>query len=155
LLNLAGSIQASALRLTIDSEGRIFVPRVGTITVGSLRYADLAATITREVGRQYRNFTVDVSVSRLHGLTVYVTGFARRPGAYTVNNLSTLVNAVMAAGGPAAGGGFRSIRLSRNGRIISDFDFYDLLLRGDKSGDKTLQNGDVIYVAPSGKQSRS
>ncbi|EGD60723.1 capsule polysaccharide export system periplasmic protein [Novosphingobium nitrogenifigens DSM 19370] len=152
LLNLAGSIQASALRLTIDSEGRIFVPRVGTITVGSLRYADLAATITREVGRQYRNFTVDVSVSRLHGLTVYVTGFARRPGAYTVNSLSTLVNAVMAAGGPAAGGSFRSIRLSRNGRIISDFDFYDLLLRGDKSGDKTLQNGDVIYVAPSGKQ---
>jgi protein involved in polysaccharide export with SLBB domain len=91
-------------------------------------------------------------VARLHGLTVYVTGFARQPGAYTVSSLSTLVNAVLAAGGPAAGGSFRSIQLRRGGRLLSDFDLYDLLLKGDKSGDKVLQNGDVIYVAPAGEQ---
>jgi polysaccharide biosynthesis/export protein len=152
LLNLSGAVQASAVRLTVDAQGRVFVPHVGAVRVAGVRNADLADVLTREIGRQYRNFTIDVAVSRLHGLTVYVTGYALHPGAYTVNSLSTLVNAVMAAGGPAEGGSFRSIQLRRDGRLVTDFDFYDLLLHGDKHGDAVLQNGDVIHIAPAGKE---
>ncbi|WP_448536891.1 SLBB domain-containing protein [Sphingobium yanoikuyae] len=151
-LDLSGSVQANDVLLTIDSEGRIFVPKVGTLTVGGTRYGDIHDAIAREVSRQYRNFELQVSVARLKGLTVYVTGFAARPGAYTVSSLSTLVNAVLAAGGPSAGGSFRSIQLRRDGKLVSDFDLYDLLLRGDKSGDAALQNGDVIHIAPTGTQ---
>jgi len=152
LLGLTGSVQAADLRLTIDQEGRIFVPRVGAIAVGGVRYGDVRDVIARQVSRQYRGFDLQVSVGRLHGITVYVTGFAATPGSYTVSSLSTLVNAVLAAGGPSPGGSFRSIQLRRNGKLISDFDLYDLLLKGDKTGDAALQNGDVIYVAPAGEQ---
>ncbi|WP_025560579.1 SLBB domain-containing protein [Sphingomonas sp. UNC305MFCol5.2] len=152
LLGLTGSVQAANLRLTIDSEGRIFVPRIGAITVGGVRYGDVHDVIARRVSRQYRGFQLEVAVGRLHGLTVYVTGFAASPGSYTVGSLSTLVNAVLASGGPAAGGSFRSIQLRRGGRLVSDFDLYDLLLTGDRSGDAVLQNGDVLYVAPAGEQ---
>lgn len=152
LLGLTGSVQAADLRLTIDQEGRIFVPRVGAIAVGGVRYGDVRDVIARQVSRQYRGFDLQVSVGRLHGITVYVTGFAATPGSYTVSSLSTLVNAVLAAGGPSSGGSFRSIQLRRDGKLISDFDLYDLLLKGDKTGDAALQNGDVIYVAPAGEQ---
>ena len=152
LIGLAGSVEASNLRLTIDPEGRIFIPRVGAVNVGGVRYGDLQALIARAVSRQYRNFRVAASVGRLHGITVYVTGFARMPGSYTVSSLSTLVNAVLAAGGPSGGGSFRSIQVRRNGRLVSDFDLYDLLLKGDRSADIVLQNGDVIYIAPAGPQ---
>lgn len=152
LLGLTGSVQASGLRLTIDPEGRIFIPRVGAIRVGGVRYGDVHAVIERQVARQYRGFTLEVAVGRLRGVTVYVTGFAARPGAYNVGSLSTLVNAVLAAGGPSEGGSFRSIQLRRDGKLVSDFDLYDLLLRGDRSGDAVLQNGDVLYVAPAGDQ---
>lgn len=152
LLNLTGAVQSAGLRLTIDGEGRIFVPRVGAVMVGGVRYGDVREVIARAVSRQYRSFDMEVSVARLHGITVYVTGFARHPGAYTVSSLSTLVNAVLAAGGPTAGGSFRSIQLKRGGRLVSDFDLYDLLLKGDKSGDAALQNGDVIHVTPAGEQ---
>jgi protein involved in polysaccharide export with SLBB domain len=152
LIGLAGSVEASNLRLTIDPEGRIFIPRVGAVNVGGVRYGDLQALIARAVSRQYRNFRVAATVGRLHGITVYVTGFARTPGSYTVSSLSTLVNAVLAAGGPSAGGSFRSIQVRRNGRLISDFDLYDLLLKGDRSADVVLQNGDVIFIAPAGAQ---
>ncbi len=152
VLGLTGSAQADSLRLTVDSEGRVFIPRVGAVRVGGLRYGDLQSAISAQVSRQYRNFRLSVSIDELHGITVYVTGFALTPGSYTVSSLSTLVNAVLAAGGPAAGGSFRSIQLRRNGRLISDFDLYDFLLRGDKSADAMLQNGDVIYVAPVGAQ---
>lgn len=152
LLGLTGSIQANNLRLTIDSEGRIFVPRIGAIMVAGTRYGDLHDVIARQVARQYRGFQLEVSVARLRGVTVYVTGFAAMPGAYTVGSLSTLVNAVLASGGPAPGGSFRSIQLRRGGKLVTDFDLYDLLLRGDRTGDAVLQNGDVIYIAPAGEQ---
>jgi protein involved in polysaccharide export with SLBB domain len=152
LLGLTGSVQASNLRLVVDSEGRIFVPRVGAIRVGGVRYGDVHGVIERQVARQYKGFQLEVTPGRLHGITVYVTGFAATPGSYTLGSLSTLVNAVLAAGGPAAGGSFRSIQLRRGGRLVSDFDLYDLLLKGDRSGDAMLQNGDVLYIAPAGEQ---
>ncbi|HTN14177.1 MAG TPA: SLBB domain-containing protein [Sphingomonadaceae bacterium] len=151
-LALSGSVQASDLQLTVDNEGRIFVPKVGAVTVGGVRYADLRQVIGSEVSRQYRSFELEVTVARLKGVTVYVTGFAASPGSFTVGSLSTLVNAVLAAGGPSAGGSFRSIQLRRNGELVSDFDLYDLLLKGDRRGDAVLQNGDVIYIAPAGEQ---
>jgi protein involved in polysaccharide export with SLBB domain len=151
-LGLSGAVQASNLRLTVDNEGRIFIPRVGAVTVGGVRYGDLHDLLAAQISRQYRGFDLEVTVARLHGLTVYVTGFAVTPGAYTVSSLSTLVNAVLAAGGPSDGGSFRSIQLRRGGKLLSDFDLYDLLLKGDKSGDLVLQNGDVIYIAPAGEQ---
>lgn len=152
LLGLTGSVQASNLRLTIDSEGRIFVPRVGAVQVGGVRYGEVHGVIERQVARQYRGFSLEVTPGRLRGVTVYVTGFAARPGSYSVGSLSTLVNAVLAAGGPAQGGSFRSIQLRRGGKLLSDFDLYDLLLKGDRSGDMVLQNGDVLYIAPAGEQ---
>lgn len=152
LLGLTGSVQASNLRLTIDPEGRIFIPRVGAVRVGGVRYGDVHGVIEQQVARQYRGFALEVTPGRLRGVMVYVTGFAAKPGAYNVGSLSTLVNAVLAAGGPASGGSFRSIQLRRDGKLVSDFDLYDLLLKGDRSGDAVLQNGDVLYIAPAGDQ---
>ncbi|WP_338240458.1 SLBB domain-containing protein [Aurantiacibacter hainanensis] len=151
-LSLAGSVHASDLRLTVDNEGRIFVPQIGAIRVGGVRYADLREVIGQEVSRQYRSFELEVAVARLGGVSVFVTGFVDQPGTITVGSLSTLVNAVLAAGGPSPGGSFRSIQLRRGGQLMSDFDLYDLLLRGDRTGDAVLQNGDVIFVAAAGEQ---
>ncbi len=151
-LDLSGSVQGAGLRLTVDGEGRIFVPQVGAIRVGGVRYGDVRDVIAERVSRQYRGFTLEVNVVRLHGLRIYVTGFARRPGAYTVTSIATLVNAALAAGGPAEGGSFRSIQLRRGGELVSDLDLYDLLLHGDKRGDATLRDGDVIHIAAAGPQ---
>lgn len=152
IVGLTGSVQATNLRLVVDQDGRIFIPKIGPVRVGGVPYRDLQGAIASQVARQYREFRVSVSIGALHGITVYVTGFAAAPGSYTVSSLSTLVNAVLAAGGPAAGGSFRSIQVRRSGRLVSDFDLYDFLLKGDKEGDVVLQSGDVITIAPSGAQ---
>jgi len=152
VLGLSGSVDANDLRLVVDTQGRIFIPRVGSVSVAGVAYRDLQALLSRQISRQYRNFNLSIGLGRLRGITVYVTGFAATPGSYTVNGFSTLVNAVLAAGGPSPGGSFRSIQLRRGGKLISDFDLYDLLLRGDKSGDRALQNEDVIFIGPVGPQ---
>lgn len=150
-VGLAGSIDGN-LDLTIDNNGRVFVPRVGPVMLAGVRYGDLDRVMSRALGREFRDFTVSASVSQLRGVRVYVTGYAASPGAYSVTSLSTMINAVLAAGGPASGGSFRNITLTRNGRVVSALDFYDLLLSGDKSRDAVLQNEDVIHIGPVGAQ---
>ncbi|HEX8384165.1 MAG TPA: SLBB domain-containing protein [Sphingomonas sp.] len=150
-IGLTGSIEGSVTR-QIDANGRIFLPRVGTINLAGVSFGDLKTVVERAVGVRFRGFNVTVAVPRLRGIRVYVTGFANNPGAYSVNSLSTLVNAVLAAGGPSAGGSFRSVQLIRNGELVSDFDLYDFVRNGDKSKDVLLQNQDVLFVAPLGAQ---
>lgn len=151
VIRTTGSIEGE-VHLTIDSSGRVFIPHVGSVTLAGVRYGDLQSVLTRRVAEQYRNFKLSVAIAQLHGITVYVTGYAVQPGAYTLSSLSTLVNAVMASGGPNAGGSFRTIQLRRGDELVTEFDLYDLLLRGDKTRDVTLQNQDVIYIAPAGPQ---
>ncbi|WP_372917652.1 SLBB domain-containing protein [Sandarakinorhabdus sp.] len=150
-INLLGSISGN-FSAEIDSDGRFFVPQIGPVQLAGVRYGDLRARMAAAVSRQFRNFTVSASVKQLRGIQVYVTGFAARPGAYTLNSLATMVNAVLAAGGPSAGGSFRRATLMRGGRMVAELDLYDLLLRGDRSRDSVLQNQDVINLAPLGEQ---
>ncbi len=85
-------------------------------------------------------------------MQVFVLGEARRPGAYTVSSLSTLLNALFASGGPLPQGSLRDIQLLRNGATVVHFDLYDLLLRGDKTHDVPLMPGDVIFIPVVGPQ---
>lgn len=148
---MTGSIEGSA-DFEINRNGQINLPRVGPVTLAGVRYRDLRDRVAEAIGRQYRGFEVTASIKELRGVRVYVTGFANNPGAYTVNSLSTLVNAVLAAGGPSAGGSFRSVKLYRNGREVVDFDLYDLIRKGDKSRDPLLQNEDVLFIPAVGQQ---
>lgn len=148
---LTGSIDGS-VDIEVDTDGRIFLPKVGSVSVVGVRYGDLRSVISRAIGTQYRGYTVTVGIKKLRGIRVYVTGFANNPGAYTVNSLSTLLNATLAAGGPSSGGSLRSVKLYRGGRQVADFDLYDLLIRGDRSGDAILQNEDVLFIPPLGHQ---
>jgi len=102
------------------------------------------------VSREFRNFELLVTMGQLRSVQIFVVGAARRPGAYTVSSLSTLVNAVFAAGGPSGHGSMRAIQLKRGNSTVTELDLYDLLLSGDKSRDVPLLPGDVIYFPPMG-----
>ncbi len=148
---MAGSIEGSVER-EIDTNGRIFLPRVGAISLAGTRYGDLQDRVSAAIGRQYRGYTVNVGIRRLRGIRVYVTGFANNPGAFTLSSLSTMANAVFQAGGPNAGGSFRTVKLYRNGAEVADFDLYQLVRGGNRVGDAVLQNEDVLFIPPAGPQ---
>jgi polysaccharide export outer membrane protein len=151
IIGVTGSVEAD-LRLVVDSEGRIFIPSIGPVSVAGVRYGDLAAALARRFNALYKKVNVSVVIGHLHGLTVYVTGYAVSPGAYTISSLATMVDAVLAAGGPSGGGSFRTVQLRRGGQLVSTLDFYELLLNGDKSRDVSLQNEDVLNIGPVGPE---
>jgi protein involved in polysaccharide export with SLBB domain len=139
-------------RVTVDRSGDIYLTKVGSIHVAGLQYHQLQDYLKSAVARIYKNFDLTVNLGQLRSIQVFVVGQARRPGAYTVSSLSTLVNALFACGGPSPAGSMRHIQLKRDNRVVTEFDIYDLLLKGDKSKDVVLQPGDVIFIPPAGPQ---
>lgn len=141
-------------KFVVDRAGQISLPKIGVVPVGGVDLSRLNNVILATVSKTIAGANVAASIGQVNksGVRVYVAGYAQSPGAYTVNSLSSLVNVLMAAGGPSDSGSYRNIQLRRSGKIISQFDLYDLLLRGDKSQDRPVVAEDVIYVGPAGSQ---
>jgi protein involved in polysaccharide export with SLBB domain len=148
-IRIWGQLEAD-LRVTVDRSGQIYIPRVGQISVAGVHYGHLEERLKTEVSKIFRNFNLTANVGRLRAIQVLVVGNARYPGTYTISSLSTLVNAIFASGGPTPQGSLRHIQVRRDGATITDFDFYDLVIKGDKSKDVRLQPGDVLYIPPVG-----
>jgi protein involved in polysaccharide export with SLBB domain len=144
-IRIWGQVQAN-LRVFVDRSGQIYIPQVGEVSVAGIHYGDLEEHLKSEISKIFKNFNVTAHIGRLRSIQVLVVGNARYPGTYTISSLSTLVNAIFASGGPASQGSLRHIQVRRDSATITDFDFYDLLIKGDKSKDVRLQPGDVIYI---------
>ncbi len=139
-------------QLTVDRSGSIYIPKVGAIHVAGLRFDELHKQIQDAMNRVYRNYNLTVNLGSLRSIQVYVVGEARRPAAYTVSSLSTVLNVLFVSGGPNVRGSMRRIQIRRNGTTLPEFDLYDIVLRGDKSRDVRLESGDVLFIPPVGPQ---
>jgi polysaccharide biosynthesis/export protein len=106
--------------------------------------------LEHRVSQQLIGTQVSVTMGDLRSIRVFVLGEAEKPGSYTVSGLSTMTNALFVSGGVKTVGSLRNIELRRNGHLVSVLDLYDLLLRGDTSGDRQLMPGDVIFIPPIG-----
>jgi len=137
--------------LQVTREGDIFLPEIGPISIAGLTFNDAKETINQIIDNQLIGTTATLTLGNLRSVNIFVLGEALKPGMYTISALSTLTNAVFTNGGIKSTGSLRNIQLKRNGAIISDFDFYDLLLKGDTSKDLRLMSGDVVFIPPTQK----
>ena len=139
-----------ALRLPVDRQGQIVVPKVGPVTVSGIKASDLDAYLKKQIGKVYANFELSASLGKLRSIQIFVVGQARNPGSFTVSSLSTLVSAIFESGGPSATGSMRKIELVRSGKKVSSLDLYRFIQFGEASADTRLLPGDVIVIPPSG-----
>ena len=139
------------LTLTVDRDGTINFPEIGPESVAGLTFAELKERVGQLVEKHFIGLKSSVSLGELRSMQIFVVGDARTPGAYTVSSLSTITNALFVSGGISRTGTLRNIQLKRNGKVVSTLDLYNLLLKGDTSGDVRLQAGDVIFIPPVGE----
>ena len=134
----------------VTRDGNLEIPDLGPVSVVGLTFSELKVNINERISNQMIGVKVSISLGELRSIRIFVLGDVEKPGSYTVNSLSTLTNAIFSSGGVTRIGTLRDIQLKRNGKIISHFDLYDLLLRGDTSSDRRLLPGDVVFVPPIG-----
>jgi polysaccharide biosynthesis/export protein len=148
-IQLYGNEPAS-YTLTVGRDGRINFPKLGPIQVSGMAFDTARAAIEHRVAQQLIGSQVSVTMGDLRSIRVFVLGEVEKPGSFTVSGLSTMTNALLVSGGVKKVGSLRNIELKRNGRLVSVLDLYDLLMRGDTSGDRQLMAGDVIFIPPIG-----
>ena len=135
--------------LIVDRNGNITIPQIGPIQVAGMTFEKMSANLIKQAA-QIVGANIDITMGSLKTIPIFVLGDVRRPGAYTIGSFATVTDALLIAGGPSEIGSMRNIQLRRKNKIIATFDLYDLLLKGDKSKDKILQAGDIIFVPVTG-----
>jgi len=148
-LRVWGSIDAD-LRLVIDRNGQVSIPKAGTFTLAGIKASELNAVMRTQIARYFNNFQVAASLGQLRSLPVFVVGQARKPGAYNLSSLSTLISALFETGGPSASGSLRNIQLIRDNKTISRLDLYKFITEGNTTADQRLLPGDVILIPAAG-----
>ncbi|MDO6443715.1 SLBB domain-containing protein [Marinobacter sp. 2_MG-2023] len=134
------------LSLVVSRDGTIEMPERGPVNVAGMSFQQIREEISRLVAEQYIGVKAAVSLGELRSMRVFVLGEARTPGSFSVSSLSTITNALYVSGGVRHTGSLRNIQLKRNGKVVGTLDLYDLLLKGDTSGDIRLQPGDAVFI---------
>ncbi|HSG99834.1 MAG TPA: SLBB domain-containing protein [candidate division Zixibacteria bacterium] len=136
--------------LTIDREGAVHLPPIGEVSAWGQTLEEFEQTLRNRLSGVYSEFEMNVTLGKIRSIRVYVIGEVKRPGAYTVSSLTTLINALYQAGGPTERGSFRAIKHLRGGDVIGEADLYELLIHGDNSSDVRLRSGDAVFVPVTG-----
>jgi len=132
--------------VAVDGRGEVVLPRIGVVRVSGLSLAKARTALQAKVAQNFSRTSVDVSVTKLREVRVFVLGEIYRPGSYLVPSLSSLVNVLSLAGGPTPAGSFRQIRVMRGGRAVHSVDLYPLRAEGLGNLNFSLQSGDTIFV---------
>jgi len=161
VISLWGETQL-VYNLTVAQDGSIYIPDVGLVNVSGLTMKALKDKLYSMLSKSYSSLDVsakggakthlDVSTGKLRSVKVFVLGEVKQPGGYTLPALSTAFTALYYSGGPNINGSLRNVQVIRGGKVVSTIDMYDYLIRGDQSGDISLEDGDVLFVPPAGKR---
>jgi protein involved in polysaccharide export with SLBB domain len=158
-------------RLTVTMVGAITIPDVGQVLVGGLTLEKTYQALVRRMTRVYSglkegapsaNTYLDISMGKLRTIQVYVLGEVSKPGGYQLSSMATAFTALYRAGGPTLSGSLRNVKVMRSqpradaaqaqAKAVSVIDVYEYAIKGDKSKDVRLEDGDVVLVKPVGRR---
>ena len=130
----------------VKLDGTILFPELGAVYVAGLTLQDVKNKLSQLIEQSYIGVNIDISMQNLSAKKITIVGAVNTPGTYLVNPFSTITGALAYSGGISDIGSLRDIKLIRNNKEVFSFDLYDLLIKGDRSKDYTIEAGDTILI---------
>ncbi len=145
-IRIWGAFEFSA-EMPVDTQGNIFLPKVGTVQVLGVRNKDLLAVVEDKIKKSYKDMVfVYANVASYQPITVFVAGNVNAPGLYQGMSSDSVLQYLDRAGGIALQyGSFRNIEIFRGSTIVKKLDLYSFLVSGQNDLFQ-FQSGDVISV---------
>ncbi|GAB4335457.1 MAG: hypothetical protein Kow0099_07930 [Candidatus Abyssubacteria bacterium] len=138
--------------VTVDPNGEISVPIAGTMVVRGKSITEVTEALQQKFEEYYIDPEVNVSVKTMRSNKVSVLGEVNRPGVFTVDSDTRLMDALALAGNFTGDAEPRTVALIRgelDAPQIVLLDVKKLISQGDLKQNVALQRGDVIYVPQS------
>lgn len=151
LIDIYGDSEVS-YSLTVSPEGRVNIPYVGVVSVAGTNIAQLSSRLQQQLSSVYSGLNsgrtkLNISLGEMRSIQVTLAGEVFQAGNYTLPSVSTIFNALHAAGGATAKGSVRNVKVLRNGVQVAELDVYDFLINGSLVNNITLQDQDVVQVS--------
>ncbi len=128
----------------VRPDGKISLPAIGDLAVEGLTPMDLQKIVSRRLSAFLYEPTVTVMVHAAANNNVIVHGPGVRPVVLFLEKKTTLLE-LLAQVSPEYGADLENAYLLRNDAVAAK-GFYDLYIKGDRSGNIVLQGGDTIYI---------
>ena len=148
-ISFSGSVQAIK-KVSINREGNVFLRELGTISFSGLNFDEASKKLKNITQASLIGTEVEISLSRLRTIQIFVLGNSKRPGSYNFSPLSSISSILFNTRGPTESGSLRNISLKRANKEIGSLDMYELLINANTSDDLRIQSGDALLVNPVG-----
>jgi protein involved in polysaccharide export with SLBB domain len=119
----------STQEATIDDEGRITLSTVGTILVSGYTIQDAKKKIMIALSRSYSGLVnqpptilMDLSLSKLRSILVFIIGEVSNTGGYFVNNCTNVFNLLFVVGDQKSFGSLCDVRKQSSNSFVA-FDY--------------------------------
>jgi polysaccharide export outer membrane protein len=139
--------------IPVRPDGKISLPLVGDVPAGGRTPEEVAADVKKRLETYVRDPQVAVILTELRSheylSRVRVTGAVRQPVSLTYRQGMTVLDAVLAAGGPTEfAAGDRTELYRKDGAGTKTFDVHlgKIMKKGDLETNFAVQPGDIITV---------
>ncbi len=144
----------SHVAATIGNDGGISVADLGPVYLSGMTVNKAEMFLKGQLARIYSGLVDEnpdtfmrLSIGKIKGVSVNVSGEVATPGLYSIPSLVTIPSVIYMAGGVRDRGSVRNMTLYRHGRKVASFDLYDFLFKGRFNENLRIQDGDVVNVA--------
>lgn len=136
---------------TVTRDGILELPQLGPVVVAGTSVDETKQQLAALYAQKLIGVEAHISMGALRSVQVRVLGDVVAPGSYVLGSLSSVVDALEAAGGISDIGSYRQVNVRRGGQLIAQVDLYDLLLKGTVEPLR-LYSGDTVFVPVAGSQ---
>jgi polysaccharide export outer membrane protein len=135
--------------VVVRPDGKISLPLINEIKVSGLTPEQLREEVRIEAKRFVQEPNPTVVVKQINSRKVFITGAVEKPGTYSLNGPTTILQLIAAAGGLKEYADSKNIAIVRNdnGRSASlTFNYQEFLARKNFDQNVRLQPGDTVIV---------
>ncbi|MEA3371034.1 MAG: polysaccharide biosynthesis/export family protein, partial [Campylobacterota bacterium] len=145
-LKMWGAFEFEA-KTTVDSQGNVFIPKVGTVKILGIRNDKLSKSIENAVKKVFKKSVfIYADLESYQPVSIFVTGAVNKPGLYEGLSSDSIIQFIDKAKGiDAKSGSYRKIKVLRQNQEIYKVDLYEFLLSGSL-GLFQFHMGDVVVV---------
>ena len=139
----------ASFNLRVGRDGMLLLPDLAPFPAAGRTLADLRQDIVFRVGRELGGSEAFVSIGQTRQIGIFVAGEVLRPGLAPLPALSSVLDALGAAGGVRKTGSLRAIRVEgpSGSRVL---DLYAVIAGAPGRPDLALREGDRVVVPPLG-----
>ncbi len=133
--------------VTVNAQGAIFIPRLGSFFVKGLNRESLSAQILERVHQRFGSapLAVNIFLRQARDMIILVSGQVNKPGNHRVPQGTPLLELIRAAGGVLDTGSVMGVELHRQGSNTS-INLWQFLVQGNTENNPALKPGDHIHI---------